>query len=236
MVVRHGHVTDVNQPDLATLLRDLVQQQTAMLQVQAESVRLQRVLVERLLGVSGSPGTVVESGAIAPPTSTGNVASDLPPARAPSSAPVPTTPFAASEPPPSEAILEQTAASPPEKTESDLPFAPAPAEQNPARGARYYQSRPSPTARTIAPEELELLRRLQEIRESGDLILQFGPHKGSTLAQVAMSNPEYIRQLMRGAQRPEVRAAARRLVQALDAAAEHKPKTRGVTRRSRPAR
>jgi hypothetical protein len=51
-----------------------------------------------------------------------------------------------------------------------------------------------------------------------------------------MSNPEYIRQLMRGAQRPEVRAAAGRLVQALDAAAEHKPKTRSVTRRGRPAR
>jgi hypothetical protein len=236
MVVRHGRVTDVNQPDLATLLRDLVQQQTAMLQVQAESVRLQRVLVERLLGVSGSPGAVADPGAIAPPTWAGNVASDLTPASAPSSAPVPTIPFAASEPPPSEALFEQTPAPPPKKTESDLPFAPAPAEQNPARGARYYQSRPSPAARSIDPEELELLRRLQEIRESGDLILQFGPHKGSTLAQVAISNPEYIRQLMRGAQRPEVRAAAGRLVQALDAAADHKPKTRSPTRRGRPAR
>jgi hypothetical protein len=234
MVIRHGRVTEINQPDLATLLRDLVQQQTAMLQVQAESVRLQRVLVERLLGVSGSSATVAESGAITPPTSTGNVASELPPASAPSATPVPTTPFAASEPPPSETLFEQTPAPPPEKT--DLPFAPAPVEQNPARGARYYQSRPSPAARNIAPEELELLRRLQEMRESSDLILQFGPHKGSTLAQVAMSNPDYIRQLMRGAQRAEVRAAAGRLVQALDAAAEHKPKTRSVTRRSRPAR
>ena len=49
MVIRHGRVTDINQPDLATLLRDLVQQQTTMLQVQAESVRLQRVLVDRRL-------------------------------------------------------------------------------------------------------------------------------------------------------------------------------------------
>jgi hypothetical protein len=236
MVVRHGRVTDVNQPDLATLLHDLLQQQTAMLQVQAESVRLQRMLVDHLLGVSGPPGAVADPGAIAPATSTGTLASELPPASAPSSATVPTTPFAASEPPSSEALFEQTPAPPPEKTEYDLPFAPAPVEQNSARGARYYQSRPSPAARSIAPEELELLRRLQEMRESSDLILQFGPHKGSTLAQVAMSNPEYIRQLMRSAQRPEVRAAAGRVVQALDAAAEHKPKTRGVTRRSRPAR
>ena len=80
------------------------------------------------------------------------------------------------------------------------------------------------------------MRRLQEMRDASDLILQFGPYKGSTLAQVAMSNPEYIRQLMRGAQRPEVRAAAGRLVQALDAAAEHKPKTRNSARRGRPSR
>jgi hypothetical protein len=65
------------------------------------------------------------------------------------------------------------------------------------------------------------MRRLQEMRDASDLILQFGPYKGSTLAQVAMSNPEYIRQLMRSAQRPEVRAAAGRLVQALDAAPEN---------------
>jgi hypothetical protein len=80
------------------------------------------------------------------------------------------------------------------------------------------------------------MRRLQEMRDSSDLILQFGPHKGSTLAQVALSNPEYIRQLMRGAQRPEVRAAAGRLVQAMDAAAEHKPKTRTSARRGRAPR
>ncbi len=80
------------------------------------------------------------------------------------------------------------------------------------------------------------MRRLQEMRESSDLILQFGPYKGSTLAQVAISNPEYIRQLMRSAQRPEVRAATGRLVQALDAAAEHRPKPRGSARRGRPSR
>jgi hypothetical protein len=68
------------------------------------------------------------------------------------------------------------------------------------------------------------------------VILQFGTHRGCTLAQIAMSDRDYIRQLMRGAQRPEVRAAAGRLVQALDAAAEHKPKTRSSARRGRSAR
>jgi hypothetical protein len=56
MVVRHGRVSETSQQDLAALLHDILQQQTAMLQVQAENVRLQRVLVERLLG--GSAGAV----------------------------------------------------------------------------------------------------------------------------------------------------------------------------------
>ena len=78
------------------------------------------------------------------------------------------------------------------------------------------------------------MRRLQEMRDAGDLILQFGPYKGTTLAQVAMHHPEYIRQLVTQAQRPEVRAAARRLVDALDAAAEHKQTTtRGAARGGR---
>jgi hypothetical protein len=51
-----------------------------------------------------------------------------------------------------------------------------------------------------------------------------------------MSTPECIRQLLTRAQLPEVRAAAGRLVRALDAAGEHKLKPRGVTRRSRPVR
>jgi hypothetical protein len=52
---------------------------------------------------------------------------------------------------------------------------------------------------------------------------------------VAISDPDYIRQLVTGAQRPDVRAAAGRLVSALDAAAAHKPRAaRAASRRSRP--
>jgi hypothetical protein len=57
--------------------------------------------------------------------------------------------------------------------------------------------------------------------------------KAQTLAQVAMHNLEYIRGLVLSAQRPEVRAAAGRLVEALDAAAEHKRRTSRPNRRSR---
>ena len=201
MVVRDGRVTDTHQSELAELLRDMLRQQTAMLQVQAESVRLQRNLVERLLGASDQMGTTDAT----------------PPVRAPAPS--------------------VSAATAPLEASSDLPFAPAPADPNVPRGARYYQPRQSLAARSIAPEDLELMRRLREMRDASDLILQFGPYRGSTLAQVAMGNPGYIRQLMTGARRPEVRAAATRLVQAIDAAAEHKRQaTRGSVRRGRPTR
>jgi hypothetical protein len=78
------------------------------------------------------------------------------------------------------------------------------------------------------------MRRLHEMRDASSLLLQFGPHKGETLAQVAMNDPDYVRQLVIRAQRPEVRAAAGRLVDALDAAVAHKPRnTRGPGRRTR---
>lgn len=43
-------MTECSDGDVAGLLQAMLQQQTAMLQVQAESVRLQRLLVERLVG------------------------------------------------------------------------------------------------------------------------------------------------------------------------------------------
>jgi hypothetical protein len=70
--------------------------------------------------------------------------------------------------------------------------------------------------------------------DASGLILNFGPYKGDTLAQVAMHDPDYVRQLVMRAQRPEVRAAAGRLVEAIDAAAEHKKRaSRSSSRRSR---
>jgi hypothetical protein len=60
------------------------------------------------------------------------------------------------------------------------------------------------------------------MRDATELILQFGPHKGETMGQVAVSDPNYIRQLIFRAQRADVRAATCRIVEALDAAADHK--------------
>jgi hypothetical protein len=78
------------------------------------------------------------------------------------------------------------------------------------------------------------MRRLHEMPEASGLMLQFGPHNGNTLAQVTMHDPDYVRQLVIRAQRPEVRAAAGRLVGAMDAAAEHRRRTtRTSSRRQR---
>jgi hypothetical protein len=105
---------------------------------------------------------------------------------------------------------------------------------NTAYAAHYYRAPPAATFAPVQPQDLELLRRLREIPEASGLILQFGPHKGEKLGQVAVSNPEYIRQLVIRAQRPEMRAAAARLIEAIDAAAEHKRRTsRSSSRRTR---
>jgi hypothetical protein len=54
--------------DLTGLLQAMLQHQTAMLQVQAESLRLQRLLVERLVGATSGETSVSASG-VAPPRS-----------------------------------------------------------------------------------------------------------------------------------------------------------------------
>ena len=217
---------------LAGLLQAMLQQQTAMLQVQAESVRLQRLLVERLLGAASDETPVNASGVATAPLST----------RAIDRQALTTADTHASASPPGPAEIRQdqvavelaTEASPADSLGDAAVGVPSPGDQNAARGARYYQPRPSPAVKTVKPEDLELMRRLHEMRDASDLILKFGPYKGTTLAQVAMSHPEYVRQLMIRAQRPEVRAAAGRLVEAMDAAAEHKRKTgRGASRRGR---
>jgi hypothetical protein len=159
----NGHVTDSDAGEVTSLLQTL----TAMVQMQAESVRLQRLLVEHLLGQAPPP---------APPTD----------------------------------------------------CAPSPAEQKLSHGARYYQRRGAASVPTVTPQHVDLLCRLQEIRDAGDLILQFGPHKGTTLAQVAVHHPDYIRELVTHAQRPAVRAAAARIVEALDASAPPRRRRRAV--------
>jgi hypothetical protein len=58
-----------------------------------------------------------------------------------------------------------------------------------------HQSRPAPAIAPVQPQDLELMRRLHEMRDASSLVLQFGPHKGEPPAQVALHDPDYIRQL-----------------------------------------
>jgi hypothetical protein len=223
--------------DVAVLLQAIVQQQTAMLQVQAESVRLQRLLVERLLGARAGDHRLLDAEPVSSALHMNTTV--VPPGTAEPRAMTSTTTS-------DEAVASEIAEmagpnaneAPPIEGAGDVSTSgPAPEAQSPARGARYYQRPPTPTAKVVKPEELELMRRLQEMRDAGDLILQFGPFKGMTLGQVAMHHPEYIRELVSHAQRPEVRAAAGRLVEALDAADEHKRRTtRATARRGRSTR
>jgi hypothetical protein len=216
-MVGHGRMSDGASADVADLLHALVQQHTAMLQVQAEGVRLQRILVERLLGAPADGHRLDVLPLPTIPVSTSSAVDSEPT----------TPPWAPAAP--QAGAAETTAAVAPDVVEgpapermSERPTVPEPDGQHPTRGARYYQRSPVSAARVLKPEDLDLMRRLQEMRDASDLILQFGPHKGCTLAQVAMHHPEYIRELVRRARRPEVRAAAGRLVEALDAAGEHR--------------
>lgn len=225
-MVRARRVTDQASPDLTALLANLVQQQTAMAQQQAallqlhtETVQLQRLLAERALGITTPVSTAVGQ---------------------PETPPVATS--AATEPP-----LALQASPVPAGGSEESPAAPsaAPSATRTDNGiatmashaARYYQARPAhapPKLAPVQPLDLELMRRLHEMRDTGDMILQFGPHKGSTLADLVIHDPDYVRELALRARRPEVRVAATRLVEALDAAAAHQPRlTRGAGRRLR---
>lgn len=97
------------------------------------------------------------------------------------------------------------------------PGAPVP-EATRSRGSRYYQSRARserPSARPTSLRDLDVLRSIQASGDVANLILTFGPHAGETPGQVARTDPDYLRRLALSAQRPDVRAAAARLVDAL---------------------
>jgi hypothetical protein len=241
-------MTDQPPGDLGALVGNLLQQQTVLVQQQAalvqihgESIRMQRLLVERLLG---SPVADIATSSSQPEPTVGSDASpptDGPPLTQPVATP------AAPAPPPAAGQRAETAfESPltPADAHSDSPstVVEAASAREPGGGgvetaayaARYYRARAAPTHAPVQPQDLELMRRLREMPEASGLILQFGPHKGNTLAQVAIHDPDYVRQLVVRAQRPEVRAAAGRLVEAIDAAAEHTRRTtRASSRRSR---
>jgi hypothetical protein len=248
------------QVDVATLLQSVQQQHTAMLQAHAESLRLQRLLIQHLLGSGAEqvataypiPAPTPQETCSGPDTASllwslvsaiqaqGSALGAPPSAPQPANAPTSEQcPAPAAERPPvhdlAQTCAQQTtgvpgALVPTAENGADI-TGPAPQEEPPAataettsasfrpgtRASRYFQTHPARPARIVSLHELSILRRLADAGDAARLILQFGPHRGETLGQVAQADPAYVRELALKAQRPNVRAAALQLVGVLEA-------------------
>ena len=208
--------------EIQALLRALVEQQTALLGVHAESMRLQRMLVEQLLA-SGQTFTMTAEAALA------TIGAPSPHAEierrdATSLADATVVRDESVSAVEASAPMASTVAGPLVEPQQEAAPILAPAQgERPAlrvvggtamRGERYYQSarRLGPTNH---PEGLDVLKRIQAAGEVAQLILVFGPHAGETLGQVAQNDPDYVRRLALTAQRPDVRAAAAQVASAL---------------------
>jgi hypothetical protein len=220
--------------DLASLVHELVQQQAAfgqqqatLLQLQAETVGLQRLLIERALGtreldldgvaiVGPSTYAVLEPQVPSP----GVVRADLHAAEL-IATPDPSTAIVDTETLPiAEALTQAESHHPPEEHE-DSPLRnpphlylvntnPTPEEPAPAttaappstlRAARYLQPVSAKATRAATRQDVERLSRLHEAGEAAHLVLHFGEHTGNTLLQVARNDPDYVRRLALTAQR-----------------------------------
>ena len=231
-------MTDV---DIPGLLRALAEQQTALLAAHAESMRVQRVLIERLTTTS----VVVhppESATSAPSPATNATTEDSAVATVAPAAPgtvdgslesQPADPTVISAEP--EAVVAESAPVM-DVVDSDRPVGHVVGGTGPGRSDRYYRSaapqRPAPD--TVSLQQLNVLRAIQSVGDPGHLVLTFGPHAGETLGQIAQNDLEYLRQLARTAQRADVRAAAARLMAAMPSdPPEHRKATSQRSRRGR---
>ena len=254
--------------DLTTLVHELVQQQAAfgqqqaaLLQLQTETVRLQRVLIERALGASGSDtGVAPVAGAstravLEPPVPASEVVRADVHTAEPIGMPDPSTALVETEPlaeapaqvkthhAPLEGHEDSPLGNPPRlylvsstPTSEDAPAlatAAAPPPPSNLRAARYLQPASAKATRAATRQDVERLSRLHEAGEAAHLVLHFGEHKGNTLLQVALNDPDYVRRLALTAQRPQVRAAARELVVAIEASEQAAQRGRAKTRKVR---
>jgi hypothetical protein len=112
---------------------------------------------------------------------------------------------------------------------------PAPAEgpgglaRRRLRSEQYLRTPSGRVTPGVTRQQLERMQRLRATGEAAQVVLQFGAYRGTRLVEVAEHDPEYVRNLALTAQRPQVRAAARALVLALEWGA-------GPRRRSGPLR
>ena len=224
--------------ELAQQQSALSQQQTALLQLQAESLRLQRLLIERAMGEAPAEE-------VAPVTTTVNADRGAPAPVESAHAEVTGAPLedangsVAAAPSEDSPVVDDSpfGERPRAETPADKPssgVAPLPAINLRSRAARYMQA-PGPTPiRAVSRQEVDLLARLYETGDVAHLVLNFGQYRGAPLAQVARMDPEYVHQLALTAQRPDVRAAARQMVIALEEIAAHQARpARRTGRRAR---
>jgi hypothetical protein len=226
--------------ELAHQQSALSQQQTALLQLQAESLLLQRLLIERAMG--GAPvdevATVVATGN-PDATAAEPVVESLPAEVA--SVPVENAEASVADTAPSEELLRAddspfgeppNADKPSSRPSSDAGSLPAFAIRS--RAARYMQTPAAAATRQVSRQEVELLARLYETGDAAHLVLNFGQYRGASLVRVAQTDPDYLHQLALTAQRPEVRAAARQMVITLEEIAAHQARPgRPASRRAR---
>jgi hypothetical protein len=237
------------------------QQQAALLQLQTETVRLQRLVIERALGASGSDAPVAPlagssiRAVLEPQVPASEVVREELHAAELVAMPDPSMALVETEPP-AEAPTQAETRHPPEEDRDDSPLgnarrlylvsssptseevqspatAGAPPPPSALRAARYLQPASAKVTRTATRQDVERLLRLHEAGEAAHLVLHFGEHKGSTLLQVARNNPDYVRRLALTAQRPQVRAAARELVVAIEASEQVAQRGRSKTRKVR---
>src|SRR5262249_22741099 len=150
------------------------QQQASLLQVHSENLQLQRLVVERLLGLA--PTVVAVSQPQAPATTTAP-----PPTAAPQPLPMPTSAtndvHDATRGYPEAVAPERSNVTPSTVAAASVP--PPSGEMERATdaraatsyAARYYQSRPTASMKPSQPQDLELMRRLHEMGDSSGLIL-----------------------------------------------------------------
>jgi hypothetical protein len=248
--------------DLTALVHQVVQQQvafgqqqSALLHLQTETVRLQRLLIEGALGTRAQDAEVVPIATATVPTASEVVRPDVQTTELVASTPGPSAATVEDTTPPiAEVPAQQDAQQPPEPELEDSPLGspaqlylvssnatpqaePAPATtaqvSSALRAARYLRAASAKAARAVTRQDVERLTRLHEVGDAARLVLQFGEFKGNTLLEVARTDPDYVRRLALTAQRPQVRAAARELVVALEASEQVVQRGRSKPRKVR---
>jgi hypothetical protein len=173
-------VTDL---DIPGLLRALAEQQTALLAAHAESMRVQRVLIERLTTTS----VVVhppECASSEPSRITNATTEDGAVATLASAAPTTvggSVEHQSEEPTVISAEAEGVVAERAPVTEvvdGDRPVPQVAGGTGPGRSDRYYRSaaRHRPAPETVSPQQLNVLRAIHSVGDLGLLVLTFGPH------------------------------------------------------------